>query len=137
MLFYTIWYRIRLFTANEKVTYTSTILKGINPSIFYNTDNGMSNIVFESDSIQISYINKKGERTAERIPYSDFYHVLENVVFDARFCKVEDRVSNVATLANDFKNNSVVTEYIQQCITRAANKDTFSFNHKDKRTVTT
>ncbi len=122
----------KAFTANEKVTYTSTILKGINPSIFYNTDNGMSNIVFESDSIQISYINKKGERTAERIPYSDFYHVLENVVFDARFCKVEDRVSNVATLANDFKNNSVITEYIQECITRAANKDTFSFNRKDK-----
>lgn len=122
----------KAFTANEKVTYTSTILKGINPSIFYNTDNGMSNIVFESDSIQISYINKKGERTAERIHYSDFYHVLENVVLDARFCKVEDRVSNVATLANDFKNNSVITEYIQECITRAANKDTFSFNRKDK-----
>lgn len=122
----------KVLTANEKITYTSTILKGLNPSIFYNTNNGMSNIVFESDSIQISYINKKGERTAKRIPYSDFYHVLEKVVFDERFCKVEDRVSNMDSLAKDFKNNPAITEYIQECITRAADKDNLSFNRKDK-----
>ncbi len=128
----------KALTANEKITYTSTILKGLNPSIFYNTNNGMSNIVFELDNIQISYINKKGERTAKRIPYSDFYHVLEKVVFDERFCKVEDRVSNMDSLAKDLKNNPAITEYIQECktraisITRVVDKDNFSFNRKDK-----
>ena len=135
MPFHAILYHMvqnKALTANEKITYTSTILKGLNPSIFYNTNNGMSNIVFESDSIQISYINKKGERTAKRIPYSDFYHVLEKVVFDERFCKVEDRVSNMDSLAKDFKNNPAIAEYIQECKTRAADKDNLSFNRKDK-----
>ncbi len=125
----------KALTANEKITYTSTVLKGLNPSIFYNTNSGMSNIVFESDNIQISYINKKGERTAKRIPYSDFYHILEKVVFDERFCKVEDRVSNMDTLEKDFKNNPAITEYIQECKTRVAGKDNFSFNRKDEEKI--
>lgn len=111
------------FTVYEKITYISTILKGLNPSIFYNTNNGMSNIVFESNNIQISYINKKEGRIAEGIHYADFYHVLENVVLDERFCKIEDRILDVQSFVNYFKQNPIITKYIQECITRTANKD--------------